>query len=407
VRGSRAEWIVLALLLAVMVGAAALAGGRGAEEDREAAPNPSTYNARGSGSKGLFLWLQALGVRARRWERPLLELPAEATVLLVLGPRLPLEEAELKVLEGWVRGGGVLLLADDTVGAPVPGVWAGAPALHFGLRPRGGGRPATLRPAFPAGYVEGVETIRPEGQVRFQRRVPPGWAPLFADEAGDVLAIRRMGRGTLIALADPGLFSNARLETAGHARLALNIVRAHAGKGTVLVDEFHHGHGHRGAFARYLRGTAVPWMAAQAALAFLALLLARGTRFGPPLPAPREARASSLEYVAALGDLYQRAGARGIAAEALAGSFRRGLAAVMGTRPGEDASRLAARAARRLGVKEEQVRACLAPGPAVAASDEALVTFAGAVHRLEERLRRAPPARAAGRGDAGKFVSRV
>ena len=28
-----------------------------------------------------------------------------------------------------------------------------------------------------------------------------------------------------------------------------------------------HGHGHEDAFARYLRGTAVPWMAAQAALA--------------------------------------------------------------------------------------------------------------------------------------------
>lgn len=387
-KGSRAEWIVLAVLLAVMVGASALGGGRGADEDREAAPDPSTYNARGSGSRGLYQWLEALGVRVRRWERPLLDLPEEATVLLVLGPSLPLEEAELKALEEWVRGGGVLLLADDTVGAPVPGAWAGAPALHFGLRPRAGGRPATLRPAFPARYAEGVEAIRPEGRVRFQRQAPPGWAPLFADEAGDMLALKRLGRGTLIALADPGIFSNARLETAGHARLALNIVQAHAGKGAVLVDEFHHGHGHQGAFARYLRGTAVPWMAAQAALAFLALLLARGTRFGPPLPPPREARASSLEYVAALGDLYQRAGARRIAAEALAGSFRRGLAEAVGARPGEDASHLVARAAQRLGVKGAQVQACLGPGPAVAASDEALVTFAGAVHRLEERLRR-------------------
>ncbi|HEY7675766.1 MAG TPA: DUF4350 domain-containing protein [Candidatus Methylomirabilis sp.] len=397
-RGSRAEWIVLSALLAVMVGAAALGGGRGAEEDREAAPDPSTYNARGSGSKGLYLWLQALGLRVRRWERPLLEMPADATVLLVLGPRIPLEEAELKALEEWVQGGGVLLLGDDTVGAPMPGVWAGAPALHFGLRPSAGGRPATLRPAFPARYVEGVESVRLEGRVRFQRRAPPGWAPLFADEAGDALAIKRLDRGTLIALADPGIFSNARLETAGHARLALNIVLAHAGKGTVLVDEFHHGHGHQGAFARYLRGTAVPWMMAQAVLAFLALLLARGTRFGPPVPPPREVRASSLEYVAALGDLYQRAGARRIAAEALAASFRRGLTEAVGARPGEDASRLAARAARRLGVKEERVQACLAPDPGVAASDEALVTFAGAVHRLEGRLGRTPPGGAAGGG---------
>ena len=406
-KGSRAEWIVLAVLLAVMVGAAALGGGRRAEEDRETAPDPSTYNARGSGGKGLYLWLQALGVRVRRWEHPLLELPEEATVLLVLGPRLPLEEPELKALEEWVRGGGVLFLADDTVGAPLAGAWEGAPALHFGLRPRPAGRPATLRPAFPARYVEGVETIRPERRVRFQRRAPQGWAPLFADEAGDVVAIKRLGRGTLIVLADPGIFSNARLETAGHARLALNIVQAHAGKGTVLVDEFHHGHGYQGTFTRYLRGTAVPWMAAQAALVFLALLLARGTRFGPPLPPPRGTRASSLEYVAALGDLYQRAGARRIAGEALAASFRRSLAEALGTRPGEDPARLAARAARRLAVKEDRVQACLAPGPAVASSDEALVTFAGNVRRLEERLRRPPPARASGGGAAGNPASRA
>ncbi len=392
-KGSRAEWIVLAALLVVMVAASALVGDRGAGEDPEIRPNPSTYNARGSGSKGLYLWLEALGIRARRWERPLQDLPEEATVVWVLGPRLPLEEFELQALDKWVRGGGVLVLADDAVGAPVPGIWAGAPASKFGLRPRRGGPPGSLRPAFPSRYAEGVEAIQPEGRVRFQRHVPAGWAPLFADEGGDVLAIKRLGRGTLIAIADPGIFSNARLETAGHARLALNIVQVHMGKGTVLVDEFHHGHGHQGALTRYLKGTAAPWMLAQAALAFLALALARGTRFGAPVPLAQGARASSLEYAAALGDLYERAGARRVAAEALAGSFRRGLAEVLGALAGEEPSRLAARAARRLGVNEAQVRACLAPGPAIAASDEGLLKFAEAVHRLEARLRRhRPPA---------------
>jgi hypothetical protein len=386
-RGSRWEWIVLVVLIAMLAGVSALVGDREADQGREQRPDPSTYNAKGTGSQGLYVWLQELGVKIRRWERPLADLPDEAKVLLVLGPRLPLEESELKALEAWVQGGGVLVLADDAVGGPVPGVRTGPPALRFGLRPRLGGSAESVRPAFPSPYAAGVETIHPITRVRFHRAIPEGWAPLFAERVGDVVAIKRLGRGTLIAVADPGLFSNARIEVAGHARLALNIVQGHRGSGVVLVDEFHHGHGHQGSVLRYLRGTAAPWILAQAALAFLAFLVARGTRFGEPVSAGEGMRASSLEYVGALGDLYRRAGARQLAVEALARSFRRHLAEALGARAGEEAARLGARAARRFRVKAEAVNACLAPEAGPAASDEALLEFAHAVHRLEGRLR--------------------
>lgn len=387
-KGSRREWIVLVTVVAVMAGVSALMGDRDADEAKEGRPNPSTYNAKGTGSKGLYLWLQEVGLQVRRWERPLTGLPDGATVLLVLGPRLPLDEQELKALEEWVREGGVLVLADDTVGGPVPGVWAGPPALKFGLRPRLGGRAASLRPSFASSYAEGVETIQPLGRVRFQRQDPEGWAPLFADRTGDVVAIKRLGEGTLIAITDPSIFSNARLEIAGHARLVLNITQGHAEGGVVLVDEFHHGYGRQEGLLRYLKGSAAPWILAQAALAFLAFLLARGTRFGAPMPAQVDRRASSLEYVGALGDLYRRAGARRLAVETLARSFRRKLVEALGARLGEEAGQLGARAARRFGVRAERVKGCLVPGPGTAASDEALLKFARAAHMIEGRLRR-------------------
>jgi len=402
-KGSRGEWIILAAVFAVIAVVSVMVGNRDAEGDREARPNPSSYNARGSGSLGLYLWLQALGIRVRRWEQPFQELCLcqDATVLLVIGPRVvPIEEGELTSLEEWVRQGGVLVLADTTVGAPVPGVWAGAPVLTFGLRPRPGASPSgSVWPTFPSRYIDGVGTIQPQGRVRFHRQSPEGWAPLFADAAGDWLAVRRLGRGTIIAVSDPGLFSNARLEVAGHARLILNVVQSHAGKGMILVDEFHHGHGYQGAFSRYLRGTAVPWVLIQAALTFLAFLVARGTRFGAPVPPREAARASSLEYVSALGDLYQRAGARGLAVETLAGSVRRNLAASLGVRHGEEVTRLATSAASRLGVREGLARACLAPGKGATASDEGLLRFARAVHRMEARLRPRPGSATIGRRD--------
>jgi len=99
------------------------------------------------------------------------------------------------------------------------------------LRGKAGGAPAGISLRLRRGGA----AYRPTGPVRFQRTKPDAWAPLFSDAAGDVVGIRRLGRGTLIAVADPGLFSNARIETVDHARLILNIVRAHAGRGQVLV----------------------------------------------------------------------------------------------------------------------------------------------------------------------------
>jgi hypothetical protein len=137
----------------------------------------------------------------------------------------------------------------------------------------------------------------------------------------------------------------------------------------------------------------------QTALTFLAFLVARGTRFGAPVPPPGGARASSLEYVSALGDLYQRAGARALAVETLAGSLRRTLAVSLGMNRGEEAPRLAASAAGRLEIKEGLVRACLVPGKAATGSDEGLLRFARAVHRMEARLRPRPGSAPFGRRD--------
>jgi hypothetical protein len=386
--GSRREWIILGALLLVLGISVALAGRSGgdAEEDR---PNASSHNAKGSGSKGLYLWLQALGIRAERWEQPLEDLPAHAAVLLMIRPSRAVAEEERGALTRWVRGGGVLVLADDAVGVGAPGIRPGPPSLAFGLQGRPTGAPSSLRPAAPSAYVTGVETIAPTGSVRFRRREPEGWAPLFADAGGEVVAVRRLGRGVVVAVSDPGIWSNANLEKAGHARLLLNIVQAHAGRRTVLVDEYHHGYGTQDGLTRYLQGTAIPWILAQAALIFAMFALARGTRFGAPVSPGGESRASSLEYVAALGDLHRRARARGLAAEALAASLRRRLAASLGVRPREDHAGLAQRASAHLGLQEGQVRPYLKPGTGATGSDERLLAFARSVHALERRLRRA------------------
>jgi hypothetical protein len=391
VKQLRGEWVVLGVAMAAAVALSALLGAW-AGEGPESRPNPSTYNHRGSGSLGLYLWLRELGIPVHRWERPLRELAGrpDARVLLMLGPFVrPPDEDEIAGLMGWVRQGGTLLLADDTPSFAVPGMVLGPPALHLGLRAVPARPSGPVRPALPTPYLDGVQELRPKGAVRFERR-SEGWVPLFADAHGDVVALRRLGRGTVVAVADPGVFSNAGLETPDHARLVLNLIHAHAGRGEVMVDEYHHGHGAGHGLVAYLRRTSLPWILAQAALLFLAFVFARGTRFGPPVPLAGATRASSLEYVSALADLYRRAGARALAAEALAGSVRRLVAERLGLGAQPEPSRLGARHAERLGVPAAALRAALVPGRDVATSDEALLGFARAVHHLELRLQPRP-----------------
>ncbi|HTU03730.1 MAG TPA: DUF4350 domain-containing protein, partial [Candidatus Sulfotelmatobacter sp.] len=216
-KAARAELLLLAAVLASILATSFILGSP--DDEPEGQPDPSTYNAKGSGSLGLYLWLRGLGLRVERWEQPLVDLPGrrEASVVLLLGPHaMRPEEAEVTALLQYVRQGGVLILADSSLGGPVPGVMAGPPVRGVGLRPVLGERPGDLRPAYPSPYAENVDHISPAGIVRF-RRESEGWAPLFADAGGDVVDVRRMGAGRIIAIADPGLFSNARLEAAGHA----------------------------------------------------------------------------------------------------------------------------------------------------------------------------------------------
>jgi hypothetical protein len=270
---------------------------------------PSTYNAASAGYKALYLWVRELGVSAKRWESPLTELPREAGVLLMMSPRLGPGPGEVKALEKWIRDGGTLVL----VSSP----W-NAFAKHFGFEMKmrfHDQKKEEESPSFqPGPYIRGQRTIMSKIHPSIDSGKPEEIVHA-RDAFGNLIVAVEEGRGRVIMIADPSLFSNLHLREGDHARLALDLLLTHLGEGVLLIDEYHHGYGRVTSVAAYVFQSEAFLPMLQVMFLLLVLWAAAGRRFGPPRPLPRETERSSMEYVRAMAQLFQRVKARRLALE--------------------------------------------------------------------------------------------
>src|SRR6185503_15235969 len=116
----------------------------------------------------------------------------------------------------------------------------------------------------------------------------------------------------------------------------------------IAFDEFHQGRGNtHNAFVNYFSGTPILAIGGQIASLIILILWTRGRRFSRPLPLPSVDRRSSLEFVASMAELQERAHAFDLAIENIYGRTRRVLARYAGvdynTSRAEIASRVASR----------------------------------------------------------------
>jgi hypothetical protein len=128
--------------------------------------------------------------------------------------------------------------------------------------------------------------------------------------------------------------------------LAVNTI---AGPGGVIAfDEYHQGHAEpRNQLVAYFAGTPILWMFAQGLLIVLVVLWTRGRRFTRPLPVKRVDRRSSLEFVASMAELQQRARAYDLAIENIYTRLRRVLVRYAGLSHNSPRNEIAARVSAR------------------------------------------------------------
>jgi hypothetical protein len=203
------------------------------------------------------------------------------------------------------------------------------------------------------------------------------------------ISILPMGRGQVIAIADPSFLRNDVLRKRAGAVLAVRILEnvEPARRSPIVFDEYHQGYGEQTSMPAVLRealfGTTWGRAIVQVGIAALLYLLVIGVRPIAPIARTRYERRSPLEHVSALSRAYEAIGATGLAVQRLVRGVRR--RHPLGTTPqlGDDAY-LALLRARMPALAEDIdiLTHALANKP----SPEQLVSAGAAIDHIERNL---------------------
>jgi len=185
-------------------------------------------------------------------------------------------------------------------------------------------------------------------------KVSPAPVVSFARESGALLVEYPHGKGRIVVLSDPFIVANNGISRADNLQLAVNVVSGNGG--LVAFDEFHQGRSAtHNALIQYFAGTPVLAICGQFILIGLMVIWSRGSRFARPLPLPKVDRRSSLEFVASMAELQQRARAHDLALENIYGRVRRVLVRRAGLNHSSPRAEIAARIAVRSGLNQKKL----------------------------------------------------
>ncbi|HTA37537.1 MAG TPA: DUF4350 domain-containing protein [Candidatus Acidoferrales bacterium] len=304
----RAELIIV-IVAAIVI--AVLAYGR--EAAHNALPH-STYSSNDTGPNGyraLYEMLQSANVPVARFSRVLGVLDPHVKTLVLTTYALDLDQAQpmdshdKALLKDFVERGGRLVVLDyDFEGENdiIPGVAKATGAKATGAIP-------LARDTYTAGVGKVAAPI--ESVFPFETRIG---VPLLANDAGIVAIAYRLGKGTVIAVTSPALFSNVHLASADNARFAYNVI---AGNGPVAFDEYVHGYNDGLSFWGALP---LPVRAATYILGAVLLigLIGANVPFAPTIPLDPPDERDSSAYIDAMAALMRRAHAGRAAVEAFA-----------------------------------------------------------------------------------------
>jgi Domain of unknown function (DUF4350) len=346
--------------------------------------------------------------------------PKPATIVIVGNTRVPFSKTESKELLHWVEAGGRLVIIDrlpDQKLLPASGDWAiQAHPMNFPwselnpndfeqmtrdvkavkpsqttllaqnveqilpsrfaaaitIGPRSSGKPGKKQTSSHdeaqggssddddlEEEVEPVASPSPDIDITTdESRASPAPVITFLNDRGSLLVDYAHGKGRIVLLSDPYLVANNGINRADNLQLAINVVMGPGG--LAAFDEFHQGRAYtHNALIQYFEGTPVLAICGQLALIGLAIVWSRGTRFARPLPLPHVDRRSSLEFVASMAELQQRAKAHDLALENIYGRVRRVLVRHAGLNNNSPRSEIATRVAARSKINQKQLESLM------------------------------------------------
>lgn len=255
----------------------------------------------------------------------------------------------------------------------------------------------TRQPACALPAARRAGSARMGGQSYRAAHHAPGTTSCYpAGNGAGLVTVGRVGAGRVTLVGSPELFTNDRLDDAGDAALALNLLGAHprlVWLEPVLEPATAADGGQRGILT-LLPGW-VRWGVAALGLAVVVVALARARRFGPVVTEPLPVVVRSAEAVEGRARLYRTARARDRAADALREASRSRLAGLLGRSQdvgsaaggGSDWSAALVEVVARRTRRGQHGVGMLLFGPAPA-DDAALVQLAADLDTLETEVRR-------------------
>ena len=281
---------------------------------RERASNavpPSVYSTYDTGAKGyraLYEVLAAQGVDVRRNERALglldggVKTLVESSVTpeLDAGARFaglahPLTAQDAGVLHKFLDDGGRLVVLDDAIGGEED-ARIGLPGAHAVDDVAGADAMAATAD------TAGVRRVAGRIAALFPLTIPKA-TPLLGARGGIVALEYPFGKGDVVAIAAPGLFSNATIAKADNALFAYDLL---SGRGPVVFDERPHGYAIDKSFWEALPEP-VRWAFWIVCAIVLLALTGANVRFAPPVPLEPPDERDSSAYVRAMANLMRRA----------------------------------------------------------------------------------------------------
>jgi len=296
--------IVLAILAAVFIG-----------QQKPDSPEHSTNSDAANGASAVVLYAAAMGHPTHQVTGSF-EMPATNTMLFVFTPTSPYTYDEAHATAAWVRDGGALVYASEQ----------GDVELDTALNVNRFARFVSSDSADASGpFLDGVTTVA-GGTDAVPFALGTNQVALLRSGGLPIAYEERIGRGVVIALADPLELCNGYLEKADNGLFLADLLGLVPAGAQVAFDEYHHG-----LTANDL--TPAAWILTPWGVALLWLIVAiffglflRGRRFGPLVPRPAEASRLDAEWAVAVGELLRRAGARAVTLGVLARASERAVA---------------------------------------------------------------------------------
>lgn len=301
----RDTWVAIGLLVILTLVTIA----SGIQQSRQQKlPDYYSQSAEPRGALALRTFLNETGYRVLADELEAFQPPREARLIFVLEPD-EFKKEELLQLAAWVEKGNTLIAAGTRIGfseiardykfsvryaeKPLSGLFFQNPILAS---------PTLLEPV----------DLKTDTFLTTKRA---DFVTYMGSSSGFAMVSFLHGKGRIILVTGPYLFSNDGLKQAGMPELLSNILTLAGGRGPVWFDEWHHGiratdteiSGPSEWLMRTSGGRALLFVAGAI---FLGLLF-QGKLFGRPVPLVREIRRRApLEYITAIANLGRRAGHR-------------------------------------------------------------------------------------------------